>query len=196
VAARSKPWVYGRSPTEIVVSNLTESLDVCCEVCCQVQVSVSGWSLIQTSHTDCCACTHNNQWTWILNTEEALPAPLVDVATKNNQTLNTVFWLISHKLKIRQFSWTCGRSSDTRNWFSPTIGASSCQGNCTSATYCHVTNRRNCVRVATKELSLCRYLKSGSRKGQLRETHFNRYTERVKSRRLFFRTRKDWNPSH
>jgi hypothetical protein len=29
VAARSKPYVFGRSPAEIVVSNLTGGMDVC-----------------------------------------------------------------------------------------------------------------------------------------------------------------------
>ena len=33
VAARSKAWVYGRSPVEIVRSNPTGGMDVCCECC-------------------------------------------------------------------------------------------------------------------------------------------------------------------
>ena len=33
VAARSKTWVYGRWPVEIVGSNPTEGMDVCCECC-------------------------------------------------------------------------------------------------------------------------------------------------------------------
>ena len=33
VAARSKAYVYGRSPSEIVGSNPTEGMDVCCECC-------------------------------------------------------------------------------------------------------------------------------------------------------------------
>jgi hypothetical protein len=31
MAARSKAWVYSRSPAEIVSSNPTASMDVCCE---------------------------------------------------------------------------------------------------------------------------------------------------------------------
>jgi hypothetical protein len=40
VAARSKAWVCGRSPAEIVGSNPTGDTDVCreCCVCCQVEV--------------------------------------------------------------------------------------------------------------------------------------------------------------
>jgi len=33
VAARSKAWVCGRSPAEIVGSNLTGGMDFCCECC-------------------------------------------------------------------------------------------------------------------------------------------------------------------
>jgi len=54
-AGRSKEWVYGRSPAEIVGSNLTGGMAVCCEccVCCQVEVSARSWSLVQRSPTDC-----------------------------------------------------------------------------------------------------------------------------------------------
>ena len=43
VAARSKAWVYGRSPAAIVGSNPTQGLDVCVlsVVCCQVEVSAT-----------------------------------------------------------------------------------------------------------------------------------------------------------
>ena len=43
VAARSKAYVCGRSPAQIVGSNTTRGMDVCCEcyVCCQVEVSAS-----------------------------------------------------------------------------------------------------------------------------------------------------------
>jgi hypothetical protein len=33
VAARSKAYVFGRSPAEIVGSNTTGSMDVCCDCC-------------------------------------------------------------------------------------------------------------------------------------------------------------------
>jgi len=45
VAARSKAWVYGRSPAEIVGSNLTGGhgcLSVVSVVCCQVELSATG----------------------------------------------------------------------------------------------------------------------------------------------------------
>ena len=44
VAARSKAWVFGSSPAEIVGSNPTEGhgcLSVVSVVCCQVEVSAS-----------------------------------------------------------------------------------------------------------------------------------------------------------
>ena len=44
MAARSKAWVYGRSPAEILGSNPTGGMDVClllCVVCCQVEVSAT-----------------------------------------------------------------------------------------------------------------------------------------------------------
>jgi hypothetical protein len=52
-AGRSGRAVYGRSPAEIVGSNPTGAwLFVCCE-CCQVEVSATDWSLVQTSLADC-----------------------------------------------------------------------------------------------------------------------------------------------
>ena len=50
VAARSKAWVSGRSLAGIVVSNPGGGMDICV-VCCQVEVSVSGWSLVQKNPT-------------------------------------------------------------------------------------------------------------------------------------------------
>ena len=45
LAARSKAWVYGRSPAEIVGSNPTGGMDVwsvVSVVCCQVEVSATN----------------------------------------------------------------------------------------------------------------------------------------------------------
>jgi hypothetical protein len=56
VAARSKAWVFGRSLTRIVGSNPTGGhgcLSVVSVVCCQVEVSATGWSLVQRSPTEC-----------------------------------------------------------------------------------------------------------------------------------------------
>jgi len=50
VAARSKAWVYGCSFAGIVGSN---PAGVVSFVCCQVEVSATGWSLVQRSPTDC-----------------------------------------------------------------------------------------------------------------------------------------------
>jgi len=43
VAARSKAYVYGRLPAEIMGSNPTQGMDVCVVsvVCCQVEVSAT-----------------------------------------------------------------------------------------------------------------------------------------------------------
>ena len=55
MAARSKAWVCGRSLAGIVGSNPVRGMDFCllCVVCCQVKVSETGWSLVQTSPTEC-----------------------------------------------------------------------------------------------------------------------------------------------
>ena len=56
VAARSKAYVYGRSPAGIVGSNPTGGMDVCLlwRLCvCQVEVSVTSWPLVQGSPIDC-----------------------------------------------------------------------------------------------------------------------------------------------
>ena len=44
VAARSKAWVYSRSPAKIVGSNPTGGMEVCllCVVCCQVEFSATS----------------------------------------------------------------------------------------------------------------------------------------------------------
>ena len=57
VTARSKAYVYGRSPAGTVGSNPTGGMDVfllcvLC-VCFQVEVSVTSWPLVQGSPTDC-----------------------------------------------------------------------------------------------------------------------------------------------
>jgi hypothetical protein len=56
VAVRSKAWVFGRSLTRIVGSNLTGGhgcLSLVSVVCCQVEVSATSWSLVQRSPTEC-----------------------------------------------------------------------------------------------------------------------------------------------
>jgi hypothetical protein len=56
VAERSKAWVCSRSPAGIVGSNPARGMDVCLlwVLCvCQVQVSATGWSLVQRSPTEC-----------------------------------------------------------------------------------------------------------------------------------------------
>ena len=67
-AARSKAWVCGRSPAEIVCLNPTGGMDVCllwafC-VCCQVEVSATSWSLVQRIPNYCGAslCNLENSW--------------------------------------------------------------------------------------------------------------------------------------
>ena len=55
-AARSKAWVYGRSLAGIAGSNFAgwhECLFFVRAVCCKVDVSASGLSLVQRSPTDC-----------------------------------------------------------------------------------------------------------------------------------------------
>jgi hypothetical protein len=50
VAERSKKWVCSRSPAGIAGSNPAEGMDVCLlwVLCvCQVEVSATGWSLVQ-----------------------------------------------------------------------------------------------------------------------------------------------------
>ena len=57
VAARFKAWVYGYPLAGIAVSNPAGGMDVCPSlvnvVCCQVEASASGRSLVQKSPTDC-----------------------------------------------------------------------------------------------------------------------------------------------
>jgi len=54
VAEQSKAWVCGRSLAGIVGSNPTGGHGcLLFVVCCQLEVSVSGWSLVQRSPTEC-----------------------------------------------------------------------------------------------------------------------------------------------
>ena len=54
MAARSKVWVCGRSFAAIAGSNAAGStVSGECFVCCQVEVSTTGPSLIQRSPTEC-----------------------------------------------------------------------------------------------------------------------------------------------
>jgi hypothetical protein len=58
VAARSKAQVCGRALAEIVGSNPIGGMDVCLVqcLCCQVEVSATGRSLLQRSPTVCGVC--------------------------------------------------------------------------------------------------------------------------------------------
>lgn len=63
VVERSNARVYGRSLSETEGSNPSGCIDVCDSsvVCCQVDVSTTGRSLVQRSPTDCrshCVCDH------------------------------------------------------------------------------------------------------------------------------------------
>ena len=55
MAGRSNKWVYRRPPAQIVGSNTAGGMDVflMSVVCCKVEVSVSGWSIVQRSPTEC-----------------------------------------------------------------------------------------------------------------------------------------------
>ena len=56
VGERSKVWVSGRSPAEIVVRIPPGAwMFVCGDECCvlQVEISATSWSLVQRIHTDC-----------------------------------------------------------------------------------------------------------------------------------------------
>jgi hypothetical protein len=56
VAVRSKAWVCGRSLAGTAGSNPTgghECLSLVSVVCYQVEVSESGWSLVQRCPTEC-----------------------------------------------------------------------------------------------------------------------------------------------
>jgi hypothetical protein len=52
VAARCKAWDCGRTLVGIAGSNPSGGIDVCV-VCCRVQVSSSGCSLVQRNSTEC-----------------------------------------------------------------------------------------------------------------------------------------------
>ena len=55
VAARSMAWVYGRSLLGVVGSNPAGAMDLSpvSVACRQVEVSATGWSLVQRFPTDC-----------------------------------------------------------------------------------------------------------------------------------------------
>ena len=60
-------WACDRSPAGFVGSNPTGGTDVSlsCVVCCQVEVSATGWSLVQRNPTECgaseCYCSLDNE---------------------------------------------------------------------------------------------------------------------------------------
>jgi hypothetical protein len=53
VVERSKAWVCSRSPAGIAGSNPAEGMDICLLCVCQVEVSATGWSLVQRSLSGC-----------------------------------------------------------------------------------------------------------------------------------------------
>jgi len=69
VATRSKAYVCGRSPAEIVGSNRIGghgSLSVVSVLYCQIEDSATSWSLVQRSPTDCdaslCVTKKPQEW--------------------------------------------------------------------------------------------------------------------------------------
>jgi len=71
LAAQSKAWVYGRSLAGIAGSNPAggyKCLSVVSIVCYRVEISASGWSLVQRSPTDCDFCLKRKAGicTWLL----------------------------------------------------------------------------------------------------------------------------------
>jgi hypothetical protein len=57
LAARSKAYICGRSPAEIVGSNPAAGMDICLlwVLCWQLEVSATNSSLAQRNPTDCSA---------------------------------------------------------------------------------------------------------------------------------------------
>jgi len=90
VAARSKAWVYGRSPAEIVGSNPTEGMYVCL---LWVWFVVRWRSLRRTDHSSRGVIpTMVRRWVWsrnLVNEEEDLP-PWGAVALKTYKQNNVV----------------------------------------------------------------------------------------------------------
>jgi hypothetical protein len=53
MAAQSNAWVYGRSLVGFVSRRGYGCLSVVSIVCCQLEVSATGWSFVQRSPTKC-----------------------------------------------------------------------------------------------------------------------------------------------
>jgi len=110
VAARSKEWVCGRSLAGIAGSNPAGGMDVSfllSGVCCQVEVSATGWSLVQRSPTEkilrrIFGPTKENQ-TWRVKSNEEL-----DKLIKHKNIINYI--------KAQRLSWFghVQRMPDTR----------------------------------------------------------------------------------
>jgi len=67
LAERSEAWICGRSLAGIAGSNPTGIMDVCLlwVLCCQVEVSATGWSPVQRSSTVCGASECDRE-AWIM----------------------------------------------------------------------------------------------------------------------------------
>ena len=87
VAARIKAWVWGRSLAGIAGSNPAGEMDVCFIVCCEVDVSASGWSLVQRSPTECGV----RVWYGSLKSEETLAPTGGCCATEKSWITLTTF---------------------------------------------------------------------------------------------------------
>jgi len=90
---RSNAWVYGRSLIGTEGSNPTEGMDVLSVVsvvCCQVQVSVTGWSLVQRGPTNCgvSECDHG--------TSQRRPRPSGGLFNYDTQYLSIVIFILFH----------------------------------------------------------------------------------------------------
>jgi hypothetical protein len=88
VAARSQAWIYGRSFGGIAGSNPAGLciLSLVSVVCCYVQVSVSGSSVVQRSPTECSVCSWVRSWS--LDNEEALGLLLLSIDPWDRSSLS------------------------------------------------------------------------------------------------------------
>ena len=83
MVTRSKAWVCGCPLARIVGSNSAQAwVSIASALCCQVEVSASGWSLVQRSRTECSVsdCDHGTS-------KMRGPCPTAGLSSHENKNL-------------------------------------------------------------------------------------------------------------
>jgi len=114
VAACSKAWVCSRSIAGLSVSNITGSwISVVFIVCCQIEISASGWSLVQRSPNECDVSKCDREASTVVK-----PWPAGDCLAMHKRYLNTEYPQVCSPKTVWSSVWFEYKATSFNLWSS------------------------------------------------------------------------------